>query len=478
RGLPASPGAASGKVYFESKEAAEAAKKGERVILVRKETSPDDIEGMHAAEGILTATGGMTSHAAVVARGMNTCCISGCSDIVVNLKAKKFIARGGLEVKEGEVITLNGNTGEVILGEVETVEAQIDDNFRQILGWADAHAKMTVRANADTPTDAKVAFGFGAKGIGLCRTEHMFFEASRIPVMQEMILAEDKEARVKALGKLGVMQHEDFRAIFEAMNGNPCTVRLLDPPLHEFLPRKKDEIEALAVKAGLSYEKLRDIIEALTEVNPMLGHRGCRLMITYPEITEMQTRAIIGAACDLVEKKMEVQPEIMIPLVGTLEEFNIISDDIKRVARSVMTERGVKVNFKVGTMIEIPRACLRAKDIAKKADFFSFGTNDLTQMTFGYSRDDAGKFISQYLEQGILTKDPFVSIDVKGVGELVKMGTQSGRKSARDLKVGVCGEHGGDPASINFFNGVGLNYVSCSPYRVPIARIAAAQANL
>ena len=478
KGLPASPGAASGRVIFHSKVAAEMGQKGEAIILVRKETSPDDIEGMHHAKGILTATGGMTSHAAVVARGMNKCCISGCSDIVVNPKVGKFVTADGKEVHEGEIITLDGTTGEVIYGEVPTIKADIDDNFETLLSWADEHAKLVVRANADTPKDAAVAFKFGARGIGLCRTEHMFFESSRIPVMQEMILAGSKEERVKALDKLEVMQTEDFRGIFEAMNGNPCTVRLLDPPLHEFLPHKDAEVEALAQKSGMTFEQLKDVIVALTEVNPMLGHRGCRLMITYPEITEMQTRAIINAACDLVEKKIEVHPEIMIPLVGTLKEFTLISKDIKKIADRIIHERNVELKYKVGTMIEIPRACLRAKDIAKEADFFSFGTNDLTQMTFGYSRDDAGKFISDYLEAGVLKRDPFVSIDVKGVGELVKMCVHGGRKSAPKLKVGVCGEHGGDPDSISFFNGVGLNYVSCSPYRVPIARIAAAQANL
>ena len=478
KGLPASPGAAAGKVVFDSKEAAEKGRSGEKVILVRKETSPDDIDGMHAAEGILTATGGMTSHAAVVARGMNKCCISGCSDIVVNPKAKKFVTQDGQEVFEGDFITLNGNTGEVILGEVPTHQAEIDGNFKEILSWADEYARMTVRANADTPTDAKVAFDFGAKGIGLCRTEHMFFETDRIPVMQEMILAKNKEDRIKALDKLELMQTEDFVEIFRSMNGNPCTVRLLDPPLHEFLPRKRADIEALAEKAELSYEQLMDIIEGLTEVNPMLGHRGCRLMVTYPEITEMQTRAIMNAACQLAKEQIKVQPEIMIPLVGTMEEYDQISEDVHRIARQILTSHDIRVEYKVGTMIEIPRACIRAEQIAKKADFFSFGTNDLTQMTYGYSRDDAGKFIGQYLEQGILKKDPFVSIDTEGVGELVKLGVAGGRRSFPQLKIGVCGEHGGDPASITFFNGVGLNYVSCSPYRVPIARIAAAQANL
>ncbi len=478
KGLPASPGAASGKVVFESEVAVEMAAKGEKVILVRKETSPEDIEGMHAAQGILTATGGMTSHAAVVARGMNTCCVSGCMDIVVNPKAEKFVTASGVEVKAGDIITLNGNTGEVILGEVPTTKVELDENFETILTWADEHAKLIVRANADTPKDAETAFKFGAKGIGLCRTEHMFFDSERIPVMQEMILATSKEGRVKALDKLGIMQTEDFRGIFKTMKGHPCTIRLLDPPLHEFLPHKDTDIQALADKAGLTFEKLKDIIVGLNEVNPMLGHRGCRLMITYPEITEMQARAIMTAACDLAEQGLEVNPEIMIPLVGTLDEFTIISQDIHRIAKEILSERKVEVNYKVGTMIEIPRACFRAKVIAENADFFSFGTNDLTQMTYGYSRDDAGKFIPEYLEQGILKKDPFVSIDVKGVGELVKICVNEGRKSAPKLKIGVCGEHGGDPDSITFFHGVGLNYVSCSPYRVPVARIAAAQANL
>ena len=478
KGLPASPGAASGKVVFESHVAAEMAQKGEKVILIRKETSPEDIEGMAAAQGILTATGGMTSHAAVVARGMNTCCIAGCSDIVVNPKAQKFVTKDGQEVQAGDMITLNGTTGEVILGEVPTIQPELDDNFETILTWADEFAKLTVRANADTPKDAKAAFKFGAKGIGLCRTEHMFFEADRIPVMQEMILANGKEERVKALAKLKVMQTEDFRGIFKAMDGNPCTVRLLDPPLHEFLPHKDTDIAALAEKAGMTFEQLKDVVVGMNEVNPMLGHRGCRLMITYPEITEMQTRAIMTAACDLTEKGIEVNPEIMIPLVGTLDEFRIISKDIKNVAERVLEERGVKVGYKVGTMIEIPRACLRAKDIAKEADFFSFGTNDLTQLTYGYSRDDAGKFIPDYLNQGILRHDPFVSIDVKGVGELVRQCVVNARKSTPELKVGVCGEHGGDPSSIQFFHNTGLNYVSCSPYRVAVARIAAAQANL
>jgi len=478
KGLPASPGAACGKVVFDSKTAVEMAVKGEKIILVRKETSPEDIEGMHAAQGILTATGGMTSHAAVVARGMNKCCISGCMEIVVNPKERKFVTANGKEIHAGEQITLDGNTGEVILGDVPTTKAQIGENFETILEWADEHAKLMVRANADTPKDAEVAFKFGARGIGLCRTEHMFFESDRIPVMQEMILAKTKEERVNVLNKLEKMQTEDFRGIFKAMHGNPCTVRLLDPPLHEFLPHNKSGIEALAVKSGISYEHLKDIIVSLTEVNPMLGHRGCRLMITYPEITEMQTRAIMTAVCDLTTKKIKVNPEIMIPLVGTMDEFTIISRDIHRVAKQVMSDRKMDIPYKVGTMIEIPRACVRAKAIAGKADFFSFGTNDLTQMTYGYSRDDAGKFITDYIKAGILKKDPFVSIDVKGVGELVKMCVHGGRKSSPKLKMGVCGEHGGDPASINFFHGVGLDYISCSPYRVPVARIAAAQANL
>jgi len=478
KGLPASPGAASGKVVFESKDAKELGEKGEKVILVRKETSPDDIEGMHASKGILTAAGGMTSHAAVVARGMNKCCVAGCTDIVVNPKVKKFVTKDGKEVYEGEVITLNGTTGEVILGHVETIKAQIDNNFRTILNWSDEFARMYVRTNADTPKDAQTAIDFGAKGIGLCRTEHMFFESDRIPVMQEMILSKEKEDRVKALSKLEVMQTKDFRGIFKAMKGYPVTIRLLDPPLHEFLPEKKEDIEALAAKANLTYEKLKDIIVSLKEVNPMLGHRGCRLMITYPEITEMQTRAIMNAACDIAKSGGKVNPEIMIPLVGTLDEYKIISRQIHDTAQAILKKRKVKLDYKVGTMIEIPRACVRAAAIAKEAEFFSFGTNDLTQMTFGYSRDDIGKFVHEYIQTGILPVDPFIKLDQKGVGELVKMGTERGRSANPKLKVGICGEHGGEPSSIKFFHKVGLEYVSCSPYRVPIARIACAQANL
>jgi len=479
KGLPASPGAASGKVYFESHLAKEKAESGEKVILVRKETSPDDIEGMHASEGILTATGGMTSHAAVVARGMNKCCIAGCNDIVVNYKAKKFYCTNQeKEIFEGDVITLNGNTGEVIVGEVETCPVEVDDNFRTILSWADEFSRMSVRANADTPHDAEISIGFGAKGIGLCRTEHMFFEADRIPVMQEMILAKSVDERVAALDKLEVMQTEDFRGIFKAMKGYPVTVRLLDPPLHEFLPHKNDAIQALADKAGMTFEKLKDLIVSMNEVNPMLGHRGCRLMITYPEITVMQARSIISAACDLAADGIESKPEIMIPLVGTLAEYQVISKDIKKVADEIIKHRGVTVDYKIGTMIEIPRACIRAEDIGKEAEFFSFGTNDLTQLTYGYSRDDAGKFLPDYVEKGILPVDPFVQLDEKGVGKLVKMGFDGGRKSNPKLKIGICGEHGGNPPSVTFCHNLGLDYVSCSPYRVAIARLAAAQANL
>jgi len=478
KGLPASPGAASGKIVFLSEKAKELGEKGEKVILVRKETSPDDIEGMHAAQGILTATGGMTSHAAVVARGMNKCCIAGCTDITVNTENKTVVTKQGLKLKEGDVITLNGNTGEVIKGEVATIPVQIDDNFKTILSWCEKFSKMSVRANADTPHDASVAINFGAKGIGLCRTEHMFFDSKRIPVMQEMILSKTKEERVKALNKLETMQKEDFVGIFKAMQGNPVTVRLLDPPLHEFLPTKKEDIEALAKKAKMTTKDLHNIIDSLHEVNPMLGHRGCRLMITYPEITTMQTRAIINAALDLVKKKLKVSPEIMIPLVGTLAEYTIIRDQIVSEANALIKKSGLKLDYKVGTMMEIPRACIVSEDIAKEAEFFSFGTNDLTQMTFGYSRDDIGKFVGQYLENGILPVDPFVRIDEAGVGELVKMGVNNGRAVKPTLKIGVCGEHGGNPDSILFFHKLGLNYVSCSPYRVPIAILTAAQANL
>ncbi len=478
RGLPASPGAASGKAVFESRAAYEAAQAGQKVILVRKETSPDDIDGMHAAQGILTATGGMTSHAAVVARGMNKCCVSGCSDLVVNEKAQKFVTADGREIHAGDVITLNGSTGEVILGEVPTRPAEITEHFKTILAWADKYAKLKVRANGDTPVDAAKAMEFGATGIGLCRTEHMFFELDRIPVVQEMILSKSREERVAALDKLEVMQTGDFCGIFRAMKGLPVTVRLLDPPLHEFLPRKKEDIEMLAERAKMSVEHLRDVIESLDEVNPMLGHRGCRLMVTYPEITVMQTRAILTAACEVMDEGVAVIPEIMVPLVGTPEELKLIKKQIHETAHEVLKKRGRTLTYKVGTMIEVPRACVAAGEIAMDAEFFSFGTNDLTQMTFGFSRDDIGKFVHEYLSTGILSADPFVTIDQTGVGELVKMAVAKGRAVKPDLKIGVCGEHGGDPASILFFHQVGLDYVSCSPYRVPIARIAAAQANL
>ncbi len=485
-GLPASPGAASGKVYFTADDVVKHGAKGP-TVLVREETNPDDIEGMHAAVGILTARGGMTSHAAVVARGMGKCCVSGAEAIRVNLSRKQFQV-GKLIIKEGEVITLNGSTGEVMMGEVPTIDPELSGEFSEFMSWADQIRKLKVRTNADTPRDAAQAIKFGAEGIGLCRTEHMFFAEDRIKIVQEMILADTPEGRQAALDKLLNFQKKDFKAIFEVMDGLPVTIRTLDPPLHEFLP-KKDEIEKKIAKLdpkGESYEeelekykKILQRIDDLVEVNPMLGHRGCRLGIVYPEITEMQVRAIIRAACDLAKDKKKVFPEIMIPLVGHVNELKNQKEIVDRIAREVISKSSTKdLQYHVGTMIEIPRAALTADEIATVAEFFSFGTNDLTQMTMGFSRDDAGKFLRYYLEHGILPADPFVSIDQTGVGQLVKMGTEKGRTTNPNLKVGICGEHGGDPASIEFCHRIGLNYVSCSPYRVPIARLAAAQASL
>ncbi len=486
KGLPASPGAASGKVYFTADDVVKHGAKN-ATILVREETNPDDIEGMHAALGILTARGGMTSHAAVVARGMGKCCVSGAEAIRVNLAKKQFQV-GKLVIKEGEVITLNGSTGEVILGEVPTIDPELSGEFSEFMSWADQIRKLRVRTNADTPRDAAQAVKFGAEGIGLCRTEHMFFAEDRIKIVQDMILADTPEGRQAALDKLLNFQKKDFKAIFEVMHGMPVTIRTLDPPLHEFLP-KKEEIEKKIAKLDTKsetyeedLEKLKKIlqrIDELVEINPMLGHRGCRLGIVYPEITEMQVKAIIRAACDLAKDKKKVVPEIMIPLVGHVNELKNQKEIVDRVAREVIGKSSAKdLEYRVGTMIEIPRAALIADEIAGVAEFFSFGTNDLTQMTMGFSRDDAGKFLRFYLEHEILPADPFVSIDQAGVGQLVRMGTEKGRETNPDLKVGICGEHGGDPASIEFCHRTGLNYVSCSPYRVPIARLAAAQATI
>ena len=476
KGLPASPGAATGKVYFTAEDAKAAAERGEKVILVRLETSPEDIEGMYAAQGILTARGGMTSHAAVVARGMGRCCVAGCGEIQINETAKTFTVNGKV-YKEGDYISLDGSTGNVYAGELATQEPSVTGDFATLMGWADEIRKLKVRTNADTPRDAKQALNFGAEGIGLCRTEHMFFEEDRIPAVREMIVSKTEEQRRKALAKLLPMQKQDFKEIYEVMEGRPVTIRLLDPPLHEFLPHEDSEVRALAVDMGLDYEELKATVESLKEFNPMLGHRGCRLAITYPEIAEMQTRAIIEAAVEVREEKgYNILPEIMIPLVGEVKELKYVKDVVVKTAEAVLKEKGVKIEYKVGTMIEVPRAALTADEIATEAEFFSFGTNDLTQMTFGFSRDDAAKFLDDYYDKRIFESDPFARVDQAGVGKLIKMAVELGRATRPDIKLGICGEHGGDPSTIEFCHSVGLDYVSCSPYRVPIARLAAAQA--
>jgi pyruvate,orthophosphate dikinase len=477
RGLAASPGAAVGRVVFTADDAEAWAARGEKVILVRLETSPEDIGGMHAAQGILTARGGVTSHAAVVARGMGKPCVAGSGDITVHEAQRTFEVKGQT-VREGDWITLDGTVGEVILGKVPLIQPELSGDFATLMKWADAVRTIGVRTNADTPADARATVKFGAEGIGLCRTEHMFFEGHRIDAVREMILAEDAAGRRRALAKLLPMQRVDFLAMFEEMKGLPVIIRLLDPPLHEFLPKSEEEVAAVARAMGVPAEHVREKAESLAEVNPMLGHRGCRLGIAFPEITEMQARAIFEAACHLAKQRKKVLPEIMIPLVGIGEEFRHQRAVVDRVAAEVMREAGVKVKYLVGTMIEIPRACLVADEIARDAEFFSFGTNDLTQTTYGFSRDDAGKFLQQYLEQGILGEDPFVSVDERGVGELMRLGIQRGRKVRKNLEVGICGEHGGDPASVEFCHRVGLDYVSCSPYRVPVAKLAAARAAL
>ena len=475
KGLPASPGAVNGKIVFTSEEAETEKAKGEKVILCRTETSPEDIAGMVAAEGILTTRGGMTSHAAVVARGMGKCCVAGCGEADVDY-TKETLRINSYELKKGDIITLDGSTGEVFLGEVETIPPALDKTFEEFMAIADKHRKLGVRTNADTPHDSEIARQFGAEGIGLCRTEHMFFGPERIDVVREMIVAENEADRRAALDKLLPMQREDFRGLFEVMNGLPVTIRLLDPPLHEFVPHTDEEIRELSGRLNISFEKLRTKIKSLHEFNPMLGHRGCRLAISYPEIYEMQAKAIAMAAADCVDNGMKLVPEIMIPLVATHKELSVLRAQVEAAVEAVKKERGTDYEYLVGTMIELPRAAVTADEIAESADFFSFGTNDLTQTGLGLSRDDAGKFLGSYVNEGIFDKDPFVSIDQKGVGALVRMGTDLGRKAKTNLKVGICGEHGGDPASIEFFNSVGLNYVSCSPFRVPIARLAAAQA--
>ena len=479
KGLPASPGAASGKVYFTAEEAVHAVRsKGEKVILVRLETSPEDLEGMVEAQGILTARGGRTSHAAVVARGMGKCCVAGCEDIKVK-EEEKFFSIGDKVYKEGDFISLDGSTGNVYEGVLPTQMPELSGHFGILMAWADEVRKLKVRTNADTPKDAIQAVKFGAEGIGLCRTEHMFFEEDRIAVMREMIVAEEVEARKLALDKLLPYQRKDFIGIFEAMGPRPVTIRLLDPPLHEFLPHADEDIAELAKTMGITFEALKSRVESLHEFNPMLGHRGCRLAVTYPEIAEMQTRAIIEAAIEVKKNKgVDVHPEIMIPLVGDVKELDYLRDICKTLADSLIKESGIELEYMFGTMIEVPRGAVTADEIAKTAEFFSFGTNDLTQMTYGFSRDDAGKFIKEYLEKGVFEQDPFVTLDRVGVGKLVKMAADLGRSTRPDIKLGICGEHGGDPNSIEFCHMVGLNYVSCSPFRVPIARLAAAQATL
>ena len=478
-GLPASPGAACGRIYFNTADAMEAKKRGEKVILVRLETSPEDIEGMYAAEGVLTARGGMTSHAAVVARGMGTCCVAGCSDVIIVEKNRTFSTTTGHQFQEGDWISLDGSTGNVYGTALPTIEAQVSGNFATIMAWADAVRTMKVRTNADNPHDAEVAVKFGAEGIGLCRTEHMFFDENRIPAVREMIVAKDETTRRRALAKLLPMQRSDFKGIYKAMGGRPVTIRFLDPPLHEFLPTEDSDIRALAKEMGLAFEELKLTVVNLHEFNPMLGHRGCRLAVTYPEIAEMQTRAVIEAAIETrKEEGIAVTPEIMIPLVGDPKELKYIKMIVDKTAQQVMQERDMDLPYRVGTMIEVPRAALIADHIAKYAEFFSFGTNDLSQMTFGFSRDDAGKFLEDYYKKKIFEFDPFSRVDQEGVGRLMKMAAQLGRSTRPDIKMGICGEHGGDPSSIEFCQKIGLNYVSCSPFRVPIARLAAAQAKI
>jgi len=479
KGLPASPGAASGQVVFNADEAEEQTRLKKKVILVRVETSPEDIHGMHAAQGILTARGGMTSHAAVVARGMGKCCVSGCGDIKIDYEKQQLTTKSGHIIKRGDQLTLDGSTGEVILGEVPKIEPEVSGDFATLMSWVDQFKKLKVRTNADTPRDSKVARDFGAEGIGLCRTEHMFFEGDRIQAVREMILANNLEGRKRALDKILPMQKTDFVGIFREMKGLPVTIRLLDPPLHEFLPQTDDDVSELAHAVGLRFSEVKDHVAHLHEFNPMLGHRGCRLAITFPEVYDMQVRAIMEAACELIKNEgFEIVPEIMIPLISHVNELRILRANAVRVAEAVCEEYGVQVDYLIGTMIELPRAALTADAIAQEAEFFSFGTNDLTQTTYGLSRDDAGHFLPDYIERGVLKKDPFVALDQRGVGQLVQMGFEKGRSTRPDLKVGICGEHGGEPSSVIFCHKIGLDYVSCSPYRVPIARLAAAHAAL
>ncbi|MCH5279445.1 MAG: pyruvate, phosphate dikinase [Christensenellaceae bacterium] len=478
-GLAASPGAACGMVYFSADEAKEAHEAGQKVILARKETSPEDIEGMTASEGILTAFGGMTSHAAVVARQLGTCCVSGCKEIVIDEAAKTITFTDGSVLREGDWMSLNGSTGKVYAEAIKTVPAELSGNFATIMEWADSIRTLKIRTNADSPAQAAMAVRFGAEGIGLCRTEHMFFDEARIPAMREMIVSKNVDERRAALAKLLPMQREDFKGIYKAMEGRPVTIRFLDPPLHEFLPTKDDDIAALAETMGLKFEELKETVNSLHESNPMMGHRGCRLSITYPEIAEMQTRAVIEAAIEVrQETGLEIVPEIMIPLVGEVKELAYVKSFVVETAKKVMAEKGMEIPYLVGTMIEIPRAALTADEVATEAEFFSFGTNDLTQMTFGFSRDDAGKFLNDYYGKKIFESDPFARVDQVGVGKLMKLAVDLGKQTRPNIKLGICGEHGGDPSSIDFCHRIGLNYVSCSPFRVPIARLAAAQAKL
>jgi pyruvate,orthophosphate dikinase len=479
KGLPASPGAATGKVYFNADDIVAAYNAGEKkVILVRLETSPEDIEGMHVSQGFLTGRGGMTSHAAVVARGMGRCCVAGCSEIKINEQEKYFIDKNGKRYNEGDWISLDGSTGNVYGEQLPTVEPEMAGDFATFMEWADEIRDLRVRTNADTPNDAATALKFGAEGIGLCRTEHMFFEADRITAFRKMIVSSSEEQRRKALDEILPVQRKDFEGLFEAMEGRPVTIRLLDPPLHEFLPQDEDDIEALAKELGISADELKNIIENLHELNPMMGHRGCRLAVSYPEIAEMQTRAIIEAAINVKKKGTDIIPEIMIPLVCELKELKFVKDVITKTADAIISEAGVDLQYMVGTMIEIPRAALLADEIATEAEFFSFGTNDLTQMTYGLSRDDAGRILEDYYQAKIFEYDPTARIDQSGVGKLMKIAVEGGKATRPDIKLGICGEHGGDPLSVEFCHEIGLNYVSCSPYRVPIARLAAAQAQV
>ena len=479
KGLAASPGAACGMVYFSADEAKAAHEAGAKVILARKETSPEDIEGMTASEGILTAFGGMTSHAAVVARQLGTCCVSGCKSVIIDEKTKAITFENGTVLHEGDWMSLDGTTGNVYAQSIKTAPAELSGNFATIMQWADEIRTLKIRTNADSPAQAAIAVKFGAEGIGLCRTEHMFFDEARIPAMREMIVSKNVDERKAALAKILPMQREDFKGIYKAMESRPVTIRFLDPPLHEFLPTKDEDIRSLAADMGITFEDLKKTVNSLHESNPMMGHRGCRLSITYPEIAAMQTRAVIEAAIEVrQETGLEIVPEIMIPLVGEVNELAYVKNFVDETAKLVMKEKGMEIPYMVGTMIEIPRAALTADEIAKQAEFFSFGTNDLTQMTFGFSRDDAGKFLNDYYEKKIFESDPFARVDQNGVGKLMQIAVELGKKTRPNIKLGICGEHGGDPSSIEFCHRIGLNYVSCSPFRVPIARLAAAQAAL